>query len=53
MIKIEKTQIWKKDERGIAYGFSARESSYFIVLNRKEGTTSGDHFIPFILNFPV
>ncbi|MBP9711923.1 MAG: hypothetical protein KBD55_02720 [Candidatus Pacebacteria bacterium] len=44
MIKIEKTQIWKNDERGIAYGFSARKSSYFIVLSRKKGTTSGDHY---------
>jgi oxalate decarboxylase/phosphoglucose isomerase-like protein (cupin superfamily) len=44
MVKIEKASIWKQDERGIAYGFSARDSSYFIVLYRKAGTTSGDHY---------
>ncbi len=44
LIKIEKISPLKDDERGPAYGFSTRESSYFIVLYRKQGTTSGDHY---------
>lgn len=44
LIKIEQVPLWKQDDRGKAYGFSVRESSYFIVLYRQAGTTSGDHY---------
>lgn len=44
IIKIEKASVFKQDERGIAYDFSTRPSSYFVVLHRKAGTVSGSHY---------
>jgi oxalate decarboxylase/phosphoglucose isomerase-like protein (cupin superfamily) len=44
LVKIEKASLFREDERGRTYDFSARESSYFIVLYRKKGTTSGNHY---------
>lgn len=44
LAKIEKVPLWKEDERGKAYQFSTRESSFYIVLYRHKGTTSGDHY---------
>src|SRR5438128_1043777 len=44
LVKIEKVSLWKDDERGKIYGFSARESGYFLVLYRKKGSISGDHY---------
>jgi len=44
MIKIEKIKPLREDLRGLAYGFSTRKSGYFIVINRKKGTISGEHY---------
>ena len=44
LVKIEKASIFKKDKRGVTYDFTARPSSYFIVLYRKKGTVSGKHY---------
>ncbi len=44
LVNLEKVSILKDDERGISCDFSARESGYFIVLYRKEGTVSGNHY---------
>ncbi len=43
LINIEKINPLKEDPRGNPYGFSTRESSYFVVLYRKQGTISGEH----------
>lgn len=43
-VKITKPSIFQKDERGIVYDFTTRPSSYFIVLHRKKGTVSGNHY---------
>jgi len=43
-VKIEKVSIWKEDERGKVFDFPARASKYFIVIHRKAGTASGDHY---------
>lgn len=44
LAKIEKSSLLKEDERGTAYDFSTRPSSYFIVLYRKKGSMSGNHY---------
>lgn len=44
LIELEKIPPLRDDDRGNAYGFLNRESSYFIVINRKPGTTSGNHY---------
>ena len=44
LAKIEKVSLWKDDERGKIYQFSARESGFFLVLYRRKNTTSGDHY---------
>ncbi|MBU1039057.1 cupin domain-containing protein [Patescibacteria group bacterium] len=44
LAEIEKVPLWKEDERGKAYQFSTRESSFYIALYRRKGTTSGDHY---------
>lgn len=43
LMKITKVDPLRPDDRGLAYAFTARNSSYFIVLNRREGTISGKH----------
>ncbi|MBI4599307.1 cupin domain-containing protein [Candidatus Uhrbacteria bacterium] len=44
LANVEKASLLKNDERGSTHVFSARESGYFIVLNRKKGTVSGNHY---------
>jgi len=44
IVKITKIKPLRPDERGLAYGFSLRESRSFIVINRKKGTVSGGHY---------
>ncbi len=44
LAKIEKVSLWKDDEKGKVCQFSARESSFFLVIYRKKDTTSGDHY---------
>lgn len=44
LIKIEQPHIFQEDERGITYDFITRSSSYFIILHRKKGTVSGNHY---------
>lgn len=44
LINIEQVELLKEDDRGKNYGFSARESKYFIVLHRKAGSVSGNHY---------
>jgi mannose-6-phosphate isomerase-like protein (cupin superfamily) len=43
-VKITKINPLKPDSRGLAFGFSTRPSSFFIVLHRKKGTVSGRHY---------
>ena len=43
LVKIEQVELLQEDDRGRNYGFSTRESKYFIVLHRKEGSVSGNH----------
>jgi oxalate decarboxylase/phosphoglucose isomerase-like protein (cupin superfamily) len=44
LVNIEKVPILQKNERGTSHGFSARESKYFTVLTRREGSISGNHY---------
>lgn len=44
LAKIEKPSLLKEDERGVTYDFSVRPSSYCIVLYRKKGSVSGNHY---------
>lgn len=44
MIKIIKITPQQPDERGLAYAFSTRNSSFFNVLKRKKGSISGKHY---------
>ncbi len=44
LIKIEKIEPLKEDERGNAYEFPVRASKNIIVLNRHKGSISGRHY---------
>lgn len=44
LVEITKIAPLREDDRGYAYGFSTRKNSYFIVINRKKGTVSGEHY---------
>lgn len=44
LVKIEKITPLKEDARGNAYGFEIRPAGYPIILHRKAGTRSGDHY---------
>lgn len=44
LVKITHVNPLREDKRGLAYGFTLRESKYFVVLNRKKGTISGKHY---------
>lgn len=42
-VKITKINPFNPDKRGLAYGFAARSSKYFIIVHRKRGTISAKH----------
>lgn len=44
LVSIEKVSPLKVNEKGYLYGFSTRESKYLIIIDRKKGTISGDHY---------
>ncbi len=44
LIKLEKIPPLREDERGNAYGFEIRPSGCPVVINRKAGTVSGNHY---------
>ncbi len=44
LVSITKINPPREDDRGNAYFFDVRESTYIVVINRKQGTVSGVHY---------
>jgi len=43
-IKITKLKLIRKDQRGSSYAFSTRSTKDFLLVTRKKGTISGEHY---------